>query len=340
MGTFCGCCRPVAHKVRFAHGGREVAAEHGESVLAAAIRAGLSVDYGCNNGNCGRCGAYLLAGKIQKVRHHDYVHSAAEKARRHFLMCSHAAASDLVLEAQVGDRAAAIPEQRLSAKVRKVTAVAADVRTVVLRMPRSRRLRFMAGQYARLSGAHFAQAQCSIASCPCEDTRLEFHVPRTRGEFSGYVFGACRTGDEFDVTAPFGDFGFSEDAGRTAVFVVFATGFAPVKSLIEHVTGQEDETPLHLYWITAAGKPYLDNLCRAWNDAFDGFSYTPLTLAAGAEAVHACARRIAGGDFDLAASDVYVCAPAALGDAVARACLARGLVPARLFRETLRGYGD
>ena len=171
-------------------------------------------------------------------------------------------------------------------------------------------------------------------------------MPRVQDAFSGYVFGACRTGDELDVTAPFGDFVFTEEVKRPALLIAFETGFAPVKSLIEHVTGGEGETPLHLYWITrASGRPpgtasgpYLDNLCRAWNDAFDNFRYTPVAVDGDDEAaLEACARRIAGEHADLSASDAYVCAPSPLGDVVANRCIEHGLDPARLFREDLRG---
>ena len=330
----------MGHRIQFKCSAREVTAEYGESVLAAAIRAGFNVDYGCNSGNCGRCSAWLLEGELRKIRHFDYVPRIAERADRHFLMCSHAAASNLVLDARVGDRAESIPEQQIRAKVRRVADVGKDVRIVTLRMPRSQRLRFLAGQSARLSGAHFARVHCPIASCPCEDTRLEFHVPHSRGDFSDYVFRVCRSGHELDITAPFGNFTFDEDTRRPAVFIAFETGFAPVKSLIEHVTGQEEETPLSLYWITDTGRPYLDNLCRAWHDAFDNFSYTPLAFDAVGGSMEACARRIAAGFPDLSESDVYICAPEKHGDTLARACLDRNLEPERLFREPMCWHDD
>jgi CDP-4-dehydro-6-deoxyglucose reductase len=34
---------------------------------------------------------------------------------------------------------------------------------------------------------------------------------------------------------------------------------------------------IYLFWIAADGDPpYLNNLCRAWNDALDNFEYVPL----------------------------------------------------------------
>ncbi len=328
----------MAHRVHFQCSDREAVTAHGESVLDAAIRAGFNVDYGCNNGNCGRCVARLLEGEVEMIRHHDYTPSDAEKAHRQFLMCSYTPISDLVVDAQVGGRGAVIPEQSFTAKLKKVSDASENVRILALRTPRSRRLRFLAGQYARLSGKGFGEVQCSIASCPCEEVRLEFHVPRVPGEFGDYVFDACRVGDEIEVTAPYGNFVFSEDVQRTAVLVAFETGFAPVKSLIEHVTGQEEETALRLYWITGAGKPYLDNLCRAWNDAFDRFSYTPVALdAQDGAGFETCARRIAEECSDPPSSDAYISAPQPVGDAVSRTLLERGIAPERLFREDLRG---
>ena len=340
MPRHCGHCRLVTHSIRFQCSDRELIAAPGESILDTAIRAGLNVDYGCNNGNCGRCVARVIEGEIQKIRHHDYVAPAADKAQQSFLMCSYAAASELVVDAQLGDTGAAIPAQTLRARVKTVKELA-GVRIVSLRTPRSQRLRFLAGQYAQLSGKNFGELQCSIASCPCEDRWLEFHVPRARDEFSDYVFNLCRAGDEWDVTAPCGNFSFSEDYRRPAVFIAFENGFAPVKSLIEHITGQEEEVQLHLYWI-ASNKPYLDNLCRAWHDAFDNFTYTPVILggaleALGDEALRGFARHLAAAHQGLSASDAYVCAPTPLGDVVAGALLEQGLDSARLRREPVRG---
>ena len=167
-------------KVRLKDSDIEFFAERDESLLDAAIRAGLDMDYGCNSGNCGRCSAFVIEGEVRKTRYHDYSQSATG-GRKGFLLCCHEAASDLVLEVRLSEEP--IPEQGFSAKVRKIDRVGDAVRIVSLRPPRSLRLRFLAGQYALLSGVQFDKEQCSIASCPCEQQRIELHVPRRRDAF-------------------------------------------------------------------------------------------------------------------------------------------------------------
>ncbi len=324
-------------KVRLKGSDVDFFAEQGESLLDAAIRVGLSVDYGCNNGNCGLCGASLIEGEVRKIRHQDYPQSAAGK-QKSFLMCCHEALSDLVIEVCLDGRSEPIREQGFSARVRKLDRVGDRVRVVSLRLPRNLRLRFLAGQYAVLSGKRFDLEQCSIASCPCEQQRIELHVPRRRDAFARYIFESCRVGDRINVTAPFGNFVFTEDFDRPVLFFAFEVGFAPIKSLIEHITGQEHEINLRLYWMTVGDRPYLHNLCRSWADAFDGFSYSHLVVKDGsAAALGSCIQDTLAGQPGLSASDAYFCVPQASGDTVTEVCLGHGFDSSRLFYEPVRG---
>ena len=329
----------MSYKIRFKHSDKQAITEYGESVLEGVIRAGLNVDYGCNNGNCGRCSARVIEGDIQKVRHYDYVQSAAEKMQKHFLMCSYAAASNLVLETWLDGQSMSISEQGFRAKVKKLIRISDDVCIMILRPPRGLRLRFLAGQYAWLSSAHFDKVQCSIASCPCEDKQIEFHVPRGYGQFGDYVFEMCRVGDELDVAAPFGDFVFKENLQGTTLFIAFGVGFAPIKSLIEHISSREEEKPLYLYRITITDdKPYLDNLCRSWNDAFDHFTYMHLTLGGKSdEILRERVQYVTDQHTDLVDSGVYLSASETVSEIVADTCIQHGFHPERLFREVVRG---
>jgi CDP-4-dehydro-6-deoxyglucose reductase len=110
----------MAYTVRSLPGGETFQVERRESVLDAAIRAGLPLDYGCSDGNCGHCKARLIQGEVQRIRHQDYVFSAQERAQGFVLLCTHTAASGLVVEASIAGRASEIPVQRFRAKVRRL----------------------------------------------------------------------------------------------------------------------------------------------------------------------------------------------------------------------------
>jgi CDP-4-dehydro-6-deoxyglucose reductase len=82
-----------------------------------------------------------------------------------------------------------------------------------------------------------------------------------------------------NVLGPRGEFALREDSPRTLVFIAWDTGFAPVKSLIEHAMALDVTDSLHLYWLAPPGHGhYLSNLCRAWADALDNFHFTPMEL--------------------------------------------------------------
>jgi CDP-4-dehydro-6-deoxyglucose reductase len=178
--------------------GREFFVEGSESLLKAALRAGLAPNYGCGNGNCGLCKARVVAGETRDVSPSDYRFSEAEKAQNHVLMCSCTAlSSDLVLEVLEAGAPEDIPEQRIVAKVRRIDALNDDVMRLHLQTPRSNRLRFLAGQRvtlgirANVGDGSDVHGEFPVASCPCDDRNLIFHIRRDDRRAASADFSAC-----------------------------------------------------------------------------------------------------------------------------------------------------
>ena len=255
--------------------GHEFFIEGNDTLLEAALRAGLSVDYGCSGGACGKCKAKVVSGEVRRVCHSDYALTAAEKAAGVMLMCCNTAVADLVIEAREASGAADVPLQSIEARVKAVTPLGEAMRLVHLQTPRTNRLRFLAGQSVRLLLPGGAAAELAVASCPCDDRNLQFHVPRqAAGAFGDAVFSGLAAGDAVRIDGPRGDFVLDEESTRPLVFIAADTGFAPVKSLIEHAMALEAAPAIHLAWIASRpGGHYLDNLCRSWREALDDFHY-------------------------------------------------------------------
>ncbi len=169
-------------------------------------------------------------------------------------MCLAKAVTDLVLEANEATDATDIPLQEFTAKVFKLERLLDDLLVVHLRTPRKKTLRFLAGQYVTLEIDGLPPRDKSIASCPCAGRLLQVHFRRrTRDPFPEHVFSRLQPMNKVLVTGPFGEFTLDETSVRPIIFLAYETGFASIKSLIEHVIALELEQPLHLYWI--AGKP-------------------------------------------------------------------------------------
>jgi len=152
------------------------------------------------------------------------------------------------------------------------------VRILNIKTPRTRRLRFFAGQAVKLDIPDIASTTLHIASCPCDDMNLQFHVVKDEDNpFADYIFNQAKANDIVNIEGPVGHFVLHEDQPNPLIFIAFGYGITPIKSLIEHSLTLNDRENIRLYWVVQSEDDlYLHNQCRAWNDAFEGFIYTPI----------------------------------------------------------------
>ena len=253
--------------------GHEFFVEGSDTLLEAALRAGISLEYGCSNGNCGDCRARLVSGEVRKVRAHDFVLSQAEKDAGVILLCSCAAVNDVVIEASVAG-AHEIPEQQLTARVKSVETFNPRVTALHLTAPRSQRLRYLAGQSLRLN-LPGASGIYPIASCPCEERHIEVHIPNKPGDDIPGRVAQLRVNDSVELQGPYGDFVLDDASERPLIFVAFGAGFAAIRSLIQHAMSLDLAESMDLHWVAQETGQYQSNQCRAWADALDNFTYHP-----------------------------------------------------------------
>ena len=271
------------------------------SILEAAVQSGISLNYGCTSGNCGLCKARIVSGEVRKIQNHDYVLSEAEKNMNYVLLCSCTAVSDLVIEALEARNETDIPHQQITTRVKIADQLNENVLLLHLQTPRVQRLRFLAGQSVTLTLPNNNTTDLPLASCPCDDRNLLFHIPHDESNaLENFVADGLAKGDEVIVTGPHGQFLFNENSGRTQMYIAYGTGFAPIKSLIEHAMAIDEDSTMHLYWIVDKEEDlYVNNLCRSWNDALDDFHYHP-TIG------RDVSQSINDDQIDLTECDVYV----------------------------------
>lgn len=326
----------VSAQVTVRPSGHEFFAEGRDTLLQAGLNAGLKLNYGCGNGTCGLCKARIVDGEVVRTMPFDYPLSEAERAQGYTLLCAHAAASSaIVIETLEAHGPAEIPEQELAVKIRAVSKLAPDTLLLHLQTPRGGRLRFLAGQSVTLfAGAEGTDAQAAypVASCPCDDRNLHFHVARNpHNAFATLLFdGALKVGDPVTLWGPTGDFVLAE-SDRPLAFVACDTGFAPLKSLIEHAMAVDAAESMSVDWLaTRPDGHYLANQCRAWAEAFERFRYAPHVDADPAHGARALVAKMAEA-LALPKHDLYVAGPAPFVDAATAALAAAGVPAAQLF---------
>jgi CDP-4-dehydro-6-deoxyglucose reductase len=245
-----------------------------QTLLESALHAGLAVDYGCNNGKCGKCKMKLISGQVEKVKHADYVLSHEEKAQNTILSCSHRAVSDVVLETSEAETVEDIPLQKIATKIKDLT-LKNSTYILNLKTPRSQRLRFLAGQEMKLSLDTGEHLKLSIASCPCDDMNIQFHLPNNPdNRLLQQLISDSSKIKKLTIEGPDGFYTLNEDSPRALVFIAEEIGFANIKSLIEHALALDLTENIHLYWVARhEDELYMENICRSWNDALDNFTF-------------------------------------------------------------------
>jgi CDP-4-dehydro-6-deoxyglucose reductase len=265
----------VEYNVTIQPSGHCFTAHEHEPILEAGLRAGHNLKYQCDNGSCGECKARLLSGELKPLCNSDYSFTGVEKDQGYFLPCCCGAAEDLEIEAGEFNRAEDIPNQQITARVRKIEILKQNIIQLQLRTPRTNTLRFLAGQSVTLRLPNGSTRFLQIASCPCNGMVLEFHVRcRDQDEFSDYLYHQMVLNEEVLVEGPTGEFILDDETDRPLLFIAYDTGFSGIKSLIEHAFALELKQDIYLYRVGCMpGDAYMNNICRAWDDAMDNFFY-------------------------------------------------------------------
>jgi len=88
----------VSPRVLFEPIGEEVDCGEEESVLDAAFRHGFNLVYGCREGQCSACKAYLLEGEVVLKPYSTFALSESEETNGYTLLCRAMPEEDLVVE--------------------------------------------------------------------------------------------------------------------------------------------------------------------------------------------------------------------------------------------------
>ncbi len=313
----------ISAQVTVRPSGRQFLVEGNDSILQAGLKAGLRIGYGCGSGTCGLCKARVVSGEVQQVAHSDYRLTEQERQQGYALLCTHTAVSDVIVESLEATGPADIPQQDIVATVRAIAPLGDNTRLLHLQTPRSNRLRFLAGQSVSLGLARDGgdvEQTLALASCPCDERNLHFHVERdAEAPLAGELFAdRIKVGDAVSVRGPLGDFVLDGESARPLILAACDTGFGPVKSLIEHAIASEQVESFALYWLaTRSDGHYLANQCRAWAAAFDQFVYEQIVDQDAAEGGRRLAQMVGAGGVPLAQCDVFVAGPAPFVEAAA-----------------------
>ena len=315
----------------------------GESLLDAALREGVAMPFDCRNGGCGKCKATLLQGRVDYGVFQEEFLTDEERAQGKLLACCAAPLSDIELEYVPVGTLGGVPVNVYTARVVQMEKLSHDVMRVILKVEGDETPQFYAGQYINIMLPGGEKRCFSFATAPHERGPIELHIRLIPGgKFTTYVFTQMKVGEVVRFEGPLGSFFLREDSVKPIIFVAGATGFAPVKSMLEHAFHVGLKRKMFLYWgVRSLRDLYLAALPRQWEQEHANFKFVPVLsdprpedhwtgrLGLVHEAILA--------DFpDLARHQVYACGSAAMVAAAHPAFVARGLSEHDCFSDAFR----
>lgn len=275
----------MTHHCALVPSGRAFPVDDGETILQAALRAGVVLPYGCKDGACGSCKSQLMDGQVDYGTYQRKALSDAEKEQGGVLICCATAQTDVVIKARVVAAEGMMTVRKMPCRVQSITRAAPDVAIVKLQLPANDKFEYLAGQYIDILLKDGKRRSYSMASAPQANNVVELHIRHTPGgAFTDAIFGsgtpsanAVKEKDILRFEGPQGTFFLREDSTKPMIMLASGTGFAPIKAVIEHAASKNSQRPIVLYW--GGRRPhdlYQSELAQQWEKSLPNFRYVPV----------------------------------------------------------------
>jgi len=331
--------------------GRAFTATSDETLLAAGLRQGIGLPYGCKDGACGSCKCKKISGEVTHGTHQEKALSSDEEANGFVLTCCATAHSDVVLESRQVVEEGSFPIKKMPVRVISLVKASHDVMVVKLQLPANDVMKFHAGQYIDFLLRDGDRRSYSMGNAPHTLVEgapaIELHIRHMPGgKFTDHVFGVMKEKEIQRIEGPQGSFFLREDSDKPLVFLASGTGFAPIKAMLEHMQHKAITRPVTLYW--GGRRPddlYMHDWVQAQAVAMPNLTYVPVISNALPEDnwtgrtgfVHAAVLQDTS---DLSGHQVYACGAPIVVDSARAAYVQAGLPMDEFFADSFTSAAD
>ena len=320
--------------------GQTIAVEDGQSILDAALRAGIYLPHACCHGLCATCKVQVVDGEVDHGEASTFALMDFEREEGKTLACCARLEADTVIEAEIDEDPDAqnLPVEDYTGTVVRLEALTPTVRGIWLKLDRP--IRFQAGQYINLEvDALGGQSRAfSLANPPGEADVVELNVRIVPGgQVTTWLHESLKVGDELKLSGPYGRFFVKKSANVPLIFMAGGSGLSSPKSMIVELLSEGCELPMTLvYGQRSRAELYYDDEFRELAAKHANFTYVPALSSepdgsdwSGARGfVHEAAKAHFANDFR--GHKAYLCGPPAMIEA----CIST-LMQGRLFERDI-----
>jgi toluene monooxygenase electron transfer component len=227
-----------------------------DSILRAALRAGLGLAYECNSGGCGACKFELVSGDIETLWSQATGLTARDRKRGRHLACQCQAKGPVTIKASTAaEYVPRIVPKRHQATLMGITDITHDIRE--FRFVTDGEAQFLAGQYAMLDLPNVGSARAySMSNTANAKHEWHFQIRRvTNGKATAMLFDELAIGTKIGLDAPYGLAYLRTDAERDLVCVAGGSGLAPMISIARGAAQAGLLQTRHLHFFYGARRP-------------------------------------------------------------------------------------
>jgi len=245
----------------------------GESVLDAALRQGVNLQFSCRNGVCQVCLQRAVKGELPKASQKGIKEKL--RARGYFMPCVCRPRSDIEFESPVADdlyfTATVAAKERLSQHIYRIV------------LEPSLALDYHAGQFINLKHPDGTTRSYSLASVADEDYYLELHIQRMpNGVMSNWLIDALEVGSEIEMQGPNGNcFYQPASIDQNLLLIATGSGLAPLVGILRTALAAGHSGQIYLYHGSRLAQGlYLVNSLHELSRQHANFHYLPCVSGA------------------------------------------------------------
>jgi len=319
--------------------GQTIEIEEGQTILDAALRAGIYLPHACCHGLCATCKVDILDGEVEHGEASSFALMDFERDEGKCLACCATVEGDITIEADIEEDPDAenLPVRDFDGEVTRIESLTPTIKGVWIKLDDP--IRFQAGQYVNLVlPGDIGSRAFSIASVPSSDGEVELNiriVPGGKG--TTYVHEQMTVGERVRISGPYGRFFVKKSAQMPVIFMAGGSGLSSPRSMILDLLEEGCELPITLvYGQRTRAELYYHEEFLALAEQHANFTYVPALSDEPADSdwagfrgyVHDAAKDAFDNDFR--DHKAYLCGPPLMIDA----CITT-LMQGRLFERDI-----
>ena len=321
--------------------GQTIEIEEGQTILDAALRAGIYLPHACCHGLCATCKVQVVDGEVDHGVASTFALMDFERDENKCLACCAIPQSDVVIEAEIDEDVDAknLPVRDYEGVVSRIESLTPTIKGIWIKLDATDGIDFQAGHYVDLhlpdgiGGRAF-----SLANPPSSGNEVELNIRIVPGgQATGYVHERMAVGERVNISGPYGRFFVKKSAHVPMIFMAGGSGLSSPRSMILDLLEEGCTLPITLiYGQRIKAELYYHEEFLALAQRYANFTYVPALSAEPEDSdwqgfrgfVHDAAIEHFSNDFR--GNKAYICGPPLMVEA----CIG-SLMKGRLFERDI-----